>query len=155
MNKVAVVVTGLAAVAAAALLLRRSDEVAPAPATPAAPAAAPAPAVPEVAPVQAPATSSPGGTAAENPDWLAYPDGTAFPPLNGVAKAPKLSWHRMIPFSKVLRVERDASGRDWYVHENGARSTTYLDGSGKAVADLTMAAPAAATVDEGSPPKNR
>jgi len=96
--------------------------------------AAPAPTPParEPAPVAA--------KAADHPDWIAFPDGTALPPLNGVAKAPKITWHRLLPFTKVTGLERDAQGREWYVHENGARSTTYIDARGQAVGELSMPA---------------
>ena len=77
-------------------------------------------------------------------DCLVYPDGTRLPPLNGVKKAPTLQFHRLVPFAKVVRKEFDkATGLEWYVHENGVRSTTHLqwrDGVQEAVAELSMPA---------------
>src|SRR5262245_38438417 len=90
------------------------------------------------------------GKAAEHPDWLAFPDGTALPPLNGVTKAPKITWHRLLPYTKVVGKERDAQGRDWYVHENGARSTTYIDARGQAVGELSMPSATKPILDEGA-----
>ncbi len=91
------------------------------------------------------------GTIQQHPDWISFPDGTAYPPLNGVTKAPPVVWHKMLPFSKVLRIERDRQGRDWYVHENGARSTTYLDQRGVAVSDIAMDKPTMPILDDTAP----
>lgn len=126
-----------------------------------APASAPAEgsAAPVAAPTDAAASTpqTPGerplqvGSPTEHPDWIRYPDGTACPPLNGVTKAPQLIWHRSIPFTKVVRIEQDRMGRDWYVHENGVRSTTYLDGQGKPIGDLMMDSAAMPILDDTKP----
>ena len=103
---------------------------------------------PPPAPKPAPAPAPAAAKASEHPDWVAFPDGTALPPLNGVAKSPKLTWHKLLPYSKVVGQERDAQGREWYVHENGARSTTYIDARGQAVAELSMPADVKPLVEE-------
>lgn len=74
------------------------------------------------------------------PGYIAYPDGTFYPPLNGVKVAPKIQFHaRMAPFAKVVGKERDAKGREWYVHENGVRSTTYVNSAGASTYEVTKA----------------
>ena len=101
------------------------------------PAAAP-PVEPRVVtlPSPVPATSMVAG-------YIAYPDGTFLPPLNGVEHAPRVAFHpRIMPFTPVVGLERDATGREWYVHEDGTRSTTYLDRDGRAIADVQKPAPA-------------
>ncbi len=103
-----------------------------------------APATGQVAPKDTPVIA----TTVAKEDWLVFPDGSRQPPLNGVTKAPKITWHRMLPFTPVVRVETDASGRQWYVHENGARSTTYVDARGVAIAEVSLPAPSALVVDE-------
>jgi len=110
-----------------------------------------APATPEPAtqqplptPPSAPAPASgvialpPAKTSATNADgYIAYPDGTFYPPLNGVKVAPKMSFNaRLSPFTKVVGMERDNTGRDWYVHENGLRSTTYVNRLGVATYEI-------------------
>jgi len=40
-----------------------------------------------------------------------------------------------------LGIERDARGREWYVHENGVRSTTYLDARGMVMGEVMKDAP--------------
>lgn len=85
-------------------------------------------------------------------DCITYPDGTKLPPLNGIKKAPPIVFHRLIPFTKVLRKEFDkASGLEWYVHENGARSTTRLqwrNGVQEAVGELSMPTTSQPMVDD-------
>jgi hypothetical protein len=77
-------------------------------------------------PVQASTTAVDG--------YIAYPDGTWLPPLNGVERAPPMRFHDRAPFAPVVGLHRDATGRDWYEHENGVRSTTWLDSRGVALA---------------------
>jgi|SRR5712671_638787 len=126
----------LALGAGAWLLLRARDDVRAAPAQAEPPARSgpqvPSPLVSTSLPLPRPATDSIEG-------FISYPDGTHFPPLNGVTVAPRVVFHRLVPFSKVVGKERDPAGREWYVHENGARSTTYLDGRGVPVGDVRMA----------------
>ncbi|MCA8953102.1 MAG: hypothetical protein KDE27_26560 [Planctomycetes bacterium] len=80
---------------------------------------APQPASGELVAVETPAEA---GILPEN--CIAYPDGSRLPPLNGVEKAPRIAFHRAIPFSPVIGKRTDAHGTEWYVHENGAMSTT-------------------------------
>jgi hypothetical protein len=90
--------------------------------SPAAAAPAPMPVAPVVAPLQTPESAG-----IPKDDCIAYPDGTWLPPLNGVKKAPPMVFHRMVPFAKVMRKEIDPrTGIEWYIHENGVRSTTRL-----------------------------
>src|SRR5689334_16937891 len=79
-------------------------------------------AAPVVAPLQTPQAAG-----VPEADCISYPDGTRLPPLNGVKKAPEIVFHRLTPFTKVLRKELDPrTGLEWYVHENGVRSTTRM-----------------------------
>ncbi|MCA8976371.1 MAG: hypothetical protein KDC98_16750, partial [Planctomycetes bacterium] len=109
----------------------------------------PAPAEPDTAPVgPAPAPAAvevPLQTPAEagipEEDCILYPDGTRLPPLNGVEKAPRVAFHRRIPFTRVVGRHRGADGVEWYVHENGAMSTTRFqvrNGVREAVGEVTM-----------------
>lgn len=101
-----------------------------------------APAVPlGPQPLPAPILRTPEEAGVPLSDCIAYPDGTRLPPLNGVKKAPPINFHRLLPYTKVIGIERDARGIEWYVHENEARSTTYLDGRGVPVCDVAMEAP--------------
>ncbi|HEX6813475.1 MAG TPA: hypothetical protein VF384_17785 [Planctomycetota bacterium] len=96
------------------------------------------PAEPAVAPLPTPESA---GVAAA--DCITYPDGSLLPPLNGVKKAPPMVFHRRVPFSKVTGKERDRNGVEWYVHENGARSTTRLmwkNGVQEAVSEISLPA---------------
>ncbi len=150
------------AVAVAGYVLLREDDAAPGPGSGGAESSAPVP-----LPVAAPATGGPAPAAAQvapattvgpaplpppvlrTPeqagiplaDCILYPDGTRLPPLNGVKQAPQLSFHRNQPFTRVVGIERDARGREWYVHENGIRSTTYLDARGMVMGEVMMDAP--------------
>lgn len=72
-----------------------------------------------------------------------FPDGSRYAPLNGVTVTLKPTFHpRLLQYTKVVGIERDGRGRDWYVHENGARSTVYVNSDGAAVAEIE--APSAA-----------
>lgn len=150
-SRVLAVACGLVVVGASVWLLQRGESpaapaVTPA-ATPAAPQKPPEPALPATAPLQTP--ESVGIPAA---DCIVYPDGTRLPPLNGVKKAPPIQFHRMIPFTKVLRKEFDkATGLEWYVHENGARSTTrvqWRNGVQDSVIELSMPAASQPVTDD-------
>jgi len=151
MSRTSTLVVGAAAVAvlAVALFWDRSPKAPPQPQQP------PQPAAGTQTPGPAPAVAAPGprdlppiDPKANRTGWIAYPDGSSYPPLNGVTTAPKLTWHRLVPFTRVVRIERDASGRDWYVHENGARSTTYVDARGQVMSDIEMPKAAQPLVDE-------
>ena len=153
------------AVAAAAFVMLREDEdvpstgAAPAGAAPALPVGAPSagatgsaasqPAAPAgsqaspvgPAPLPQPVLRTPEQAGVPLADCILYPDGTRLPPLNGVKKAPQLAFHRDQPFTRVVGIERDARGREWYVHENGVRSTTYLDARGMVMGEVMKDAP--------------
>ncbi|MBK8096176.1 MAG: hypothetical protein IPK26_03670 [Planctomycetes bacterium] len=70
--------------------------------------------------------------------YIEYPDGSLLPPLNGVAVAPPMSFTPSSPFTPVVARVRDAAGVEWYRHENGARSTTFVDGRGVSLAMIVM-----------------
>jgi hypothetical protein len=87
--------------------------------------------------------------AARTEGFIEYPDGTFYPPLNGVKNAPKLVFHPlMAPFAKVVGIERDARGRDWYVHENGVRSTVYINSAGVATYEIEKPMAIMPVIDE-------
>lgn len=65
--------------------------------------------------------------------YVAFPDHTWYPPLNGCARAPAIVFHQFAPFAAVVGIRRDAQGRDWYLHANGVRSTMYRDARGEIV----------------------
>jgi hypothetical protein len=143
-----VVLALFAAAAGTAYLITRGDDAAPvAQPTPSDRAVLPQakPAVPLAAELPTPASAG-----IPEDDCIVYPDGTRLPPLNGVKKAPPIAFHRLTPFAKVVRKEFDrASGIDWYVHENGVRSTTRFDvGTGKAVGEVSMPAEPRPIVDD-------
>jgi len=114
---------------------RDTADAAPTPPTPAGPAA-PAPAA-AGAPAVAVPLPPPANSADKAPGYIAYPDGTFYPPLNGVKVAPQIPFHvRLAPFTKVVGMETDATGRQWYVHEDGLRSTTYVNSKGASTYEL-------------------
>jgi hypothetical protein len=109
------------------------------------PGPAPAPALAEPLPLPTPASAG-----IPEADCIAYPDGTKLPPLNGVKKAPQMVFNpRLMPFAKVVRKELDPrTGIEWYIHENGVRSTTRLQPDGKAYAEIDRAAAAQPVVPD-------
>jgi len=115
---------------------------------------APAPAKQEVPPLlKAPSGKLEPPPAQDKTGWIVFPDGSSYPPLNGVKVAPKIGFHpRMAPYAPVVRIERDASGRDWYVHENGVRSTMYIDDRGETIG---MAERPAAAQPSADPPEGK
>lgn len=137
---------GVVAMAAGGYLLWPRGEQAPTITAPQpvaqAPAAPKEPAKPAIVPLPTPQSA---GIPVEN--CIHYPDGTVLPPLNGVKKAPQMLFHRLVPFAKVVRKEFDrGTGLEWYIHENGVRSTTRLQADGRAVAETdkpTQPAPVA------------
>lgn len=101
----------------------QADTVAPAPSDK--PAEAPVPPAPKAAEPVVAALPTPESAGIPKEDCIHYPDGTYLPPLNGVRKAPAVTFHKYVPFTKVVRKQFDlATGLEWYIHENGARSTT-------------------------------
>jgi len=132
-------------------LSRGQEDAKVVPASPTPPVVAPGPALPPPAVVTAPLpTPESAGVPVE--DCIAYPDGTRLPPLNGVKKAPAMVFHRMVPFTKVIRKELDPrTGVEWYIHENGVRSTTRLqwkDGVQTAFSEIDMPREAAPVADD-------
>lgn len=73
------------------------------------------------------AVAAPAATAAAE---LRYPDGSVRPALNGVGATLAPSFTVCVPFAPIVGVERDRHGLQWYVHDNGARSTSFLDARG-------------------------
>lgn len=59
---------------------------------------------------------------------LLLPDGTRVQSLNGAVNATPLAdaWPKNVPWSPIVRIERSDVGVDWYVHEDGSRSTTEM-----------------------------
>lgn len=115
----------------------------------AAPIAVPAQRRTEAAPAVIAPLPTPESAGIAAADCIAYPDGTRLPPLNGVKKAPAVSFHRLLPFAPIVRKEFDrATGLEWYIHANGARSTTRLMQDGRAVAEVDMPAKSQPVVDD-------
>lgn len=134
------VVTAAAGYGLWAWARNRPPEAAPAPQvpTPDVPPAAPIAGPP---PAQAELPLPPTSTTAQT-GYTGYPDGTWLPPLNGAKATVKHVFHANTPFTKVVGRLRDTNGREWYVHENGVRSTTYVDSTGRTIGMIE--APAAA-----------
>ncbi|MBM4062444.1 MAG: hypothetical protein FJ265_15300 [Planctomycetes bacterium] len=82
----------------------------------AAPAEAPPAATAQV-PAKAPAPAKP-------PAVVQFPDGSTAPALNGVTEPIKLNWNNR-PFSPICGKILD-NGYEWYVHEDGTRSTVRM-----------------------------
>ena len=56
---------------------------------------------------------------------VTYPDGTVLPTLNGVEESfGSIKWPANRPYSPVIGIWHDST-REWYVHEDGCRSTTF------------------------------
>ncbi len=72
------------------------------------------------------------------------PDGSYARSLNGIQNAPDLRWPSDIPFSPIVDRVTEPNGDQWYVHDNGARSTTvmvYRSDLGKQVPVTRLAMP--------------
>jgi hypothetical protein len=146
------VLLGIAVLGAVAWFVWQPKLVEAVPASPTSPAvvATPAASPPQLvnAPLPLPTPESAGVPVEQ---CIAYPDGTRLPPLNGVQKAPPMVFHKWTPFAKVIGRERDARGVEWYVHENGMRTTTRLqakNGVMEPVAEVSMPAAAQPVVDD-------
>lgn len=59
-------------------------------------------------------------------DRLKLPDGTWVLALNGVKNAGPMDWPRDVPWAPIKEVITDPRGRQWFVHEDGSQSTTYM-----------------------------
>lgn len=118
--------------------VRRAEPMSPVAPTVVKPAA-PTPDLP--VPVAAPLPErkpAPPAQPKPGPGDIEYPGGLFYPPLNGVTVSVKQVFHpRLLPFTKIVGVERDARGRDWYLHEDGARSTVYVNAAGVATGEIS------------------
>jgi hypothetical protein len=140
---VAMIIAALLAAAAAGHALGWFDD-GPAPVAPESPTPQTTREQPPTQP--APATGSIAALPPRPPDLadadcILYPDGTRLPPLNGVDKAPRITFHRLLPFAPVVGTTVDARGTCWYVHANGVWSTTRYqlrDGMREAVGETMM-----------------
>jgi len=56
---------------------------------------------------------------------LYFPDGSYLPALNGATNAPPVEF-RGRAYSPVIGRTKDSSGREWYKHEDGSQSTTFM-----------------------------
>jgi len=56
---------------------------------------------------------------------LYFPDGSYLQALNGATNAAPVEF-RGRPFAPVIGKQKDSSGREWYVHEDGSQSTTVM-----------------------------
>lgn len=58
---------------------------------------------------------------------LQLPDGSTVPVLNHAYGAPKMSWPKDRPWSPITGKYTDANtGEEWYMHEDGSRSSTLM-----------------------------
>ena len=127
MNRAAAAVAVLFAAIAGVAVWQWRAEREPLPAVPPA-SGVPAPAeVPSGAPMQAdlsvkPAPAKPAVAAVGS---VRFPDGSSMPALNGVKTDIVITWGSG-PFTRVVGTEDGPDGWKWYVHENGARSTTAM-----------------------------
>jgi hypothetical protein len=99
----------------------------PAPVVPAKPTAAPVAPPSAGAPAQADLTKpqAPPKAAVAAVPRLQFPDGSSMPALNGVKTDVVIEWGKR-PFTPVVGTENGPGGGKWYVHQNGARSTTAM-----------------------------
>ncbi len=84
---------------------------------------------PKVVATEPEAASAPGpfGVVATPPEdrgaYVALPDGTFAPALNGVRNAPAMVWTEDEPFAPIVGKET-YQGVEWYTHADGSKSTT-------------------------------
>ncbi len=57
---------------------------------------------------------------------LTLPDGSTVPVLNGAYGAPRMDWPPRFPWSPIVGRQVDPKGCEWFVHEDGSRSTTRM-----------------------------
>jgi hypothetical protein len=120
------IVFALMIVAAVWISYREQPRTGPAEGAPAGQAAEPAAkeAPPEPVAAIAPDGAAPAPTAPKNE--LVLPTGEVVRPLNGVTGRVDLGWPGDIPYSPIVRTHVDPDGREWYIHEDGSRSTTVM-----------------------------
>ncbi len=58
--------------------------------------------------------------------YLALPDGSRVPVLNGAYGAPAMDWPAQVPWSPIKGREVDSMGYEWYLHEDGSKSITRM-----------------------------
>ena len=56
---------------------------------------------------------------------LYFPDGSYLPALNGATNVPSVAF-RDRAYSPVIGKAKDDTGREWYQHEDGSSSTTFM-----------------------------
>ena len=56
--------------------------------------------------------------------YVKLPDGTFAPALNGVRNAPAMAWPEGVLFAPIIGKEKTPQGQEWYMHADGAKSTT-------------------------------
>jgi hypothetical protein len=85
------------------------------------------PSTPQTKPLQAPVeTTKAGPQPTPAPKMIRYPDGTEYPPLNGVTNPPPCNWPANIPYSPVVGKFTDSDGLEWYRHADGNRTTVQM-----------------------------
>jgi hypothetical protein len=57
---------------------------------------------------------------------LLLPDGSTTPALNGVTETLRMPWPVDRPYSAIVGIET-VQGSEWYVHEDGSRSTSLMN----------------------------
>ncbi|PIE23158.1 MAG: hypothetical protein CSA62_08960 [Planctomycetota bacterium] len=57
---------------------------------------------------------------------IVFPDGTWFPPINGVKDPQPHPGFKRLPWSPVVELRRDSLGQYWFQHANGATSSIEL-----------------------------
>jgi hypothetical protein len=85
-------------------------------------------------------------------DAIVFPDGSRLPALNGATHPPRPTYPGWLHFTPVVRTVRGADGHDWYEHEDGTRSTSYMVwredlGRMDAVTDLAAPKPQQPAID--------
>jgi hypothetical protein len=126
-NRMLVLASGLVllgALIAGGLWLQRAmrKEPAPPPSAPQQQPQLPPPTLPIEAVTAAPLDQGPH----DKQPHLTYPDGSSWPPLNGVKSPAPVAWPQGHPFAPVVGKIRDAMGVEFYKHADGSLSTTMM-----------------------------
>lgn len=100
------------------------------------------PAVDQGRPATAAASCIAGPREPDPGDTIRFPDGSLLPGLNGVARASHVPWRTGETFAAVVGTETGRDGRQWYVHRDGARSTSFASrGTRRVVTQYLRPAP--------------